>query len=310
MQTGKTQSGPSPSPVETNAVLNLFASLRRVLAVAVTVTVAMTMTMAGSLLGCSRGSDSPDARLTITGSSTLAPLVAELARDYEQVHPGVRIDVQSGGSSRGVLDVRSGLAAIGMVSRELGEEEQDLQVHPIARDGVGVIVHAGNPVPDLGREQVAAIYRGAVRSWRDLGVGDLGGEAGIVVVHKAEGRATRAVFLEHLALEGREVEADVIVGENEQAIKTVAGNPNAIGYVSIGTATLDIQAGVPIRLIPVDGVEASLESLRSGRYPIARSLNLVTLGPVSDLARDFVAFVRSPAARPRFEAQRFLQVVR
>jgi len=291
--------------VATNAVVR-----RRGLAILI-----VGLAMIAPLFGCSRASDGPEARLTITGSSTLAPLVAELARDYEQAHPGVRIDVQSGGSSRGVLDVRSGLAAIGMVSRDLGEEERDLQVHPIARDGVGLIVHAGNPAPDLSREQVAAIYRGEIRSWRDLRTedfgdrGDVDAEAGIVVVHKAEGRATRTVFLEYLALEGREVEADVLVGENEQAVKTVAGSPNAIGYVSIGTATLDIAAGVPIRLLAVDGVEARLESLQDGRYPIARSLNLVSLGPLSDLARDFIAFIRSPAARPRFEAQQFLQVV-
>jgi phosphate transport system substrate-binding protein len=280
---------------------------RRLLAILI-----VCLATTGAIFGCSRASDGPEVRLTITGSSTLAPLVAELARDYEQAHPGVRIDVQSGGSSRGILDVGKGLAALGMISRDLGEEEQDIQVHPIARDGVGLIVHARNPVPDLSRAQVAAIYRGEIRSWRELGaeeIGDLDGEAGIVVVHKAEGRATRAVFLEYLALEGREVEADVIVGENEQAIKTVAGSPNAIGYVSIGTAAIDIAAGVPIRLLAIDGVEPSLESLRSGRYPIARSLNLVSVGPLSERARDFVAFIRSPAARPRFEAQRFLQVV-
>lgn len=310
-QAERTQAERTPGLVATKAAMGMPTALFVTTRIMVIV---MIMVMAGLLFGCSRGSDSPETGLTITGSSTLAPLVAELAQDYEQAHPAVRIDVQSGGSSRGIRDVRNGLATIGMVSRDLGEEERDLEVHPIARDGVGIIVHARNPVPALSREQVAAIYQGEIRSWRELGaedpgdLGDLGEEAGIVVVHKAEGRATRAVFLEYLGLEGREVAADVVVGENEQAVKTVAGSPGAIGYVSIGTATIDIAAGVPIRLVPVGGVEATLESLRGGRYPIARSLNLVTLGPVSDLARDFIAFIRSPAVRPRFDAQQFLQV--
>lgn len=259
----------------------------------------------GAIAGCSRSGEQAGGRLTVTGSSTLAPLVALLAEDFEREHPGVRIDVQSGGSSRGILDVRRGLADLGMVSRGLVEEEErGLHVYPIASDGVGLILNAGNPVPALSGTQVASIYRGGIRSWGELG----GPDAPIVVVHKAEGRATRAVFLAHFGIEGHEVDADVLVGENEQAVKTVAGSPNAIGYVSISTAAIDIEHGVPIRLLGVDGVEATLESLRSGRYPIARPLNLVALEPAEGLARDFIDFVLSPAAEPRFAAQRFLQV--
>ncbi len=265
---------------------------------------ALLAALIGAIGGCSRSQEGTGGRLTVTGSSTLAPVVALLAADYEREHPGVRIDVQSGGSSRGILDVRRGLADLGMVSRRLAEEEQGLHVYPIARDGVGLILNAGNPVPALSGTQVASIYRGRIRSWGELG----GPDAPIVVVHKAEGRATRAVFLAHFGIAGHEVDADVLVGENEQAVKTVAGSPNAIGYVSISTAAIDIEHGVPIRLLGVDGIEATLESLRSGRYPIARPLNLVALEPAEGLARDFINFVLSPAAEPRFAAQRFLQV--
>lgn len=39
-----------------------------------------------------------------------------------------------------------------------------------------------------------------------------------------------------------------VIGDNEQGIKTVAGNPGVIGYVSIGTAEDDIRHGTPIKL--------------------------------------------------------------
>jgi len=104
------------------------------------------------------------------------------------------------------------------------------------------------------------------------------------------------------------VEADGSVGENEQAIKTVAGSANAIGHVSIGTARVDIEHGVPIRLLGVDGVAATLANVRSGAYPVARPLNLVTRGPAAGRARDFIDYVRSPAATAVFEAQSFVQV--
>lgn len=59
------------------------------------------------------------------------------------------MDVQTGGSSRGIADTRQGVADIGMVSRNLKEEEQELQAFAIARDGIGVILHQDNPVESL-----------------------------------------------------------------------------------------------------------------------------------------------------------------
>jgi len=252
---------------------------------------------------CSSGAGDAQ-RLTVTGSSTLAPLVAEIAKGYEATHPDVRIDVQSGGSSRGIADVRDGLAEIGMVSRALRGEERSLHAYPIARDGVAVIVHAENPVRALTGEQVLGIYRGEIRRWTDVG----GTDRPIVVVNKAEGRATLDVFAAHFGLDLREIRADVVIGDNEQGVKTVAGSPGAIGYVSIGTALHDIASGVPIALVTVDGVAPTLENVRSGAYPVARPLNLVTREPAAGRARAFLDYARSPAAADVFRAQKFVQV--
>jgi phosphate transport system substrate-binding protein len=268
------------------------------------VLVAMALAF-GASGGCGGSSGSGADTLVLTGSSTIAPLVAELAQRYEGAHPGVRIDVQTGGSSRGIQDVRNGLADIGMVSRALEGEEERLHVHPIARDGVAIILNARNPVWALGEAQVAAIYRGEIESWAEVG----GRDAPIVVVHKAEGRATLEVFLAHFGLDHREIRPDVIVGENAQATKTVAANADAVGYVSIGSAAVDIEHGVPIKLLEVGGVPATLGSVRRGAYPITRPLYLVTREPAHGLARAFIDYARSPAAAPTFEAQAFVQAV-
>ncbi|MFZ3179859.1 MAG: substrate-binding domain-containing protein, partial [Methylocystis silviterrae] len=85
-------------------------------------------------------------RLVLTGSSTVAPLAAEIGKRFEAQNPSIRVDVQSGGSSRGVADARSGLADLGMASRAPNADETDLQFFTIARDGVGIIVNANNSV--------------------------------------------------------------------------------------------------------------------------------------------------------------------
>ena len=97
-------------------------------------------------------------RLTLTGASTVAPLMADIAKRFEQANPHVRVDVQTGGSSRGVADARRGTADIGMVSRALNADEGDLTAYPIALDGVAMILHRDNPLPALTEEQIVAIY--------------------------------------------------------------------------------------------------------------------------------------------------------
>ncbi len=243
-----------------------------------------------------------DLRLVITGSSTIAPLVLEMAKRFESLNPGVRIDVQSGGSSRGIADVRTGVAQIGMVSRGLKAREGGLVAHTIAMDGIALIVHRSNPVSSLTDEQVRAVYRGKLHNWADVG----GPQRTITVVNKAEGRSTLELFLQHFGLENSEVRAQVVIGENQQGIKTVAGNPGAIGYVSIGTADYEAAHGAAIRLLPMAGVEASVQNVRSGRFPLSRPLNLVTTGNAGALARRFIEFAQSDSVDDLIQAQHFV----
>lgn len=71
-------------------------------------------------------SDKLHGKLVLTGSSTVGPLASELGKRFEALHSDVRIDVQTGGSGRGITDARQGLADIGKVSRALKDDEHDL----------------------------------------------------------------------------------------------------------------------------------------------------------------------------------------
>lgn len=258
--------------------------------------------LAGGLVGCGEravstraGSGELEGTLELTGSSTVAPLAAEIGKRFERLHPGVRVNVQTGGSSRGVADARRGLADIGMVSRDLRADEADLDAHAIARDGIAIILHASNPVASLDDGAIVGIYTGRVRNWREVG----GREAPITVVNKAEGRSTLELFLAHFGLESEQIHASIVIGDNEQGIKTVAGNPDAVGYVSVGAAEHAVGRGVPLKLLPLEGVVASTETIRDGSFPLGRTLNLVTRHGRTPgrLARAFLDYARSPAVR-------------
>ncbi|HMV12981.1 MAG TPA: phosphate ABC transporter substrate-binding protein [Nitrosomonas sp.] len=243
-------------------------------------------------------------RLVLTGSSTVAPLVGEMARRFETMNPGVRIDVQTGGTSRGINDTRNGTADIGMVSRALKPDETDLHAFTIALDGISIILHANNRVTTLNKQQIVDIYTGKITNWKSVG----GADARITVVNKAEGRSTLELFLHYLELKNSQIKPHAIIGDNPQGIKTVAGNPNAIGYVSIGAAEYEAERGVPIKLLPLDGVDASIANVRNGTFPLSRPLNLITSREPQGLARRFIEFVRSLQAHDLVEALYFVPV--
>lgn len=247
-------------------------------------------------------SDGQRERLVLTGSSTIAPLAADLAQRFEQLHPDVEIDVQSGGSSRGMADARNGLADIGMVSRALRPGESDLHAYTIALDGITIITHRDNPVKAMSRDQIVDIYTDRVNNWSVVG----GPDAPITVVNKAEGRSTLELFLAFFGMKGSDIKADVVIGDNQQGLKTVAGNPWAIGYVSIGSAEYEAAQGLPIRLMPLDGVQASISTVKAGQFPLARPLNLVTKAPAAGIARAFIDFATSEAARDIVEHHYFI----
>ncbi len=259
------------------------------------------------IVSCSTNSVSDNTnQLELSGSSTIAPLAAKIAARFESMHSGVRVNVQGGGSSRGITDARRGLVDIGMVSRDLKSEEQDLTAFTIARDGIAVIVHRDNPITSLTNNQIAAIYTGDIKDWRDVG-----GTAGpITIVNKAEGRSTLELFTEYIQVGNRHIKADVVIADNEQGIKTVAGNPGAIGYVSIGSAEYDAAAGVAIKLLPLAGVAASIENVRNGSFPLTRPLNLVVKQSPTPRLQAFLEFARSSDVHDIIEAQYFVPLAR
>lgn len=245
------------------------------------------------------------AKLGVTGSSTVAPLLSEIAKRYEQSHPQVRIDVQTGGSSRGIADARSGLADIGMASRALKTDEaQELKAHVLALDGVCFLVHRDNPVIALSDAQILDIYLGKTRNWKALG----GKDAPITVVNRAEGRSELELFAQYFKIKSDQIKPDLVVGENQQGIKTVAGDPNAIVYLSVGTSEYEKALGTPIKLLPLNGIAASVATVKDGSFPMSRPLILVTRETPTGVKKDFIDFARSSAVHDLVREQSFVPV--
>ena len=116
-------------------------------------------------------STNPSGSVTISGSSSVSPLMEKLKEAYEAVNPNVSIELQTSDSTTGMTNTINGMCDIGMASRELKQEELDqgLVNTVIATDGIAIIVNNDSPIEELTSEQVRDIYLGNITDWSELG---------------------------------------------------------------------------------------------------------------------------------------------
>ena len=112
----------------------------------------------------------PEGHITVSGSSSVAPVMEALKEAYIEINPGADIEIQQSDSTQGITAVREGICDIGMTSRSLSESEKEvgLTAKEIARDGIVIIINKDNPVNDLTGEEIRGIYMGTVKSWEEI----------------------------------------------------------------------------------------------------------------------------------------------
>lgn len=108
--------------------------------------------------------------ITISGSSSVTPVMEKLKEAYVKINSSVKIEIQQSDSSTGMKDVISGTSDIGMASRELKESEisEGAEATVIALDGIAVIVNNDCPINSLTSEQVRKIYMGDITDWKEI----------------------------------------------------------------------------------------------------------------------------------------------
>lgn len=114
-------------------------------------------------------SDKSAGTISISGSSSMAPFMKELAAAYMQINSNANIQVQTTDSTKGLIDVIRGECDIAMSSRELKSYELELlESKIIAMDGIAIIVNKENPLESLSVTQIRALFDGDCQLWDDL----------------------------------------------------------------------------------------------------------------------------------------------
>lgn len=241
--------------------------------------------------------------VVITGSTSVEKIVNEMKAEFEALNPGITIQYTGNGSSAGIKDTIAGTNNIGASSRELKEEEkaEGLTETRFAYDGIAVAVHPSNEVQDITLEQLQKIYCGEITNWSEIG----GKDAEIYVVSREESSGTRSAFEELIKLEETEgLTSNAAVSEGNGPVQlAVAGNENAIGYVSF--AYIDDT----VKQLTVEGVEGTVENVKAGTYGLSRPFLFVSLDEnVGEAGQKFLEFALSEDGQACVEAENGIRI--
>lgn len=236
--------------------------------------------------------------VTVKGSDTMVIMNARLAEAFMKAAPGTTIQVTGGGSGVGIASLLNGTTEIAAASRPMkGSEVEKLKNRfatrgteiPVARDGLAIYLNERNPVRELTLQQIMDIYTGRITNWKEVG----GGDAPIVLYSRENSSGTYVYFKDHV-LRGRDFSSRAQTLQGTAAVvNAVSKDPNGIGYGGAAYAK-----GIRFAAVKKDARSPAsvptLESVRSGHYPISRYLYFYLRTAPKGPTKHFVDFVLSP----------------
>ena len=251
--------------------------------------------LVAALTGCgTTNTDTPkdngqvSGTVSTDGSTSMEKVIGFLSEAYMNKNSAVKVTYNPTGSGSGIKAVQAGSCDIGLASRALKPEEAtDLNGTVVAIDGIAMIVNKENPVKDLTIEQIAALYKGEITNWSEVG----GADAPVVLIGREAASGTRDGF-ESITDTEDACKYNQELTSTGDVVQTVSSNPNAIGYASLASVK------DTVKLISVEGVTPSTKTIQDGSYKIQRNFVMVTKknAELSPAAKSFFEFATSSAA--------------
>ncbi|OGX08679.1 MAG: hypothetical protein A2Z88_11475 [Omnitrophica WOR_2 bacterium GWA2_47_8] len=241
--------------------------------------------------------------IQIKGSDTMVNLVQAWAENFMAEYPDNLIAVTGGGSGTGLAALLSNTCDIAQSSRKIKDKEiqeaKSKNINPVefsvALDGLAVTVNTKNPVSELTVDELADIFTGKIKNWKEVGGSDLP----IVLLSREVNSGTHVYFKEHVLRKGDSKRQDefaksALLMPSSQAIADeITQNPNAIGYYGMGYTS-------PTQKFLAVGKDKkgpfylpTIENVKSGNYYISRPLMMYVNGQPEGLIKEFIDFCLS-----------------
>lgn len=239
--------------------------------------------------------------LTIKGSDTMVILGQRLAEEYMKKNQGVVVQVNGGGSGTGIAALINGSADLAQSSRPMKDDERqkaaaqrgsEISETAVALDTLAVFVSESNPVKALTIQQIADIYSGKAKNWREVG----GPNAPIVLYGRENSSGTYDYFREHVLNKGDFAPQVQTLQGTAAIINAVGRDRNGIGYGGIAYAKAVRAIGVSEKA-GSPAVTPSEVSVADGSYPLSRRLFFYYPSNAGPRVTDFVQWSLTPEAQ-------------
>jgi phosphate transport system substrate-binding protein len=249
------------------------------------------------------------ASLQVKGSDTMVNLAQAWAEEYKHVAPNVSVEVSGGGSGVGIAALIKGTIDIANASRDMKPREieqarrntgKDPKEFIVGYDALAIYVHKDNPLEEITEEQLAQIYAegGTITKWSQLGVKIPGvSDDTIVRVSRQSSSGTYEFLREHVLKDKDFKNGSRDMNGSKEVVELVGSTPTAIGYSGMGYATPAVKM---LKVAAKEGDRAyppTVENTLNKSYPIARSLQVYTLGEPEGAVKTYIDWLLSEAGQ-------------
>lgn len=243
----------------------------------------------------------------IKGSDTVLPVSQECAETYMNEHPDSRITVTGGGSGVGISALLDGTTDIAMASRSIKFKEKvklkkngkKLCEAVVAYDALAVIVNPSNPVRNMTRDQLEAIFRGKITNWKDVKdpvTGKRGPNLKIIVYSRETSSGTYEFFKTSVLREKNYMAGVLSMPATGAVIQSVSQTEGAIGYVGMAYINKDVRA-IKVSYDNKNFIYPNMETGRKRTYPIIRELYYYYTEDKAAYVSPFIKYLLSPAGQ-------------
>jgi phosphate transport system substrate-binding protein len=225
--------------------------------------------------------------LLIDGSTSIFPLMSQLATAYHKATHEAAPKVTQGTSGVGISDVNAGRVDIGDVSRDpLPSDPHGLVFTKIARDGVCIITNPANRLTNLNQQTVQQIFTGQVHSWSEVPGATVSGP--IDLFQRVSSSGTQDAFQNIFLGEELKISPSASAEESNGTMRqAVIGDKNAIGFASFAFTSGTNAVGY-------QGIGCTLANAKSGQYQGVRNFWAVTKGVPKGAAAKFIDWIVKP----------------
>jgi phosphate transport system substrate-binding protein len=231
----------------------------------------------------------------INGSGSGLHMMKPLIEAYSVAHPEAQFEMDKPlGSSGAIKALMAGVLDIAITSRPLKPEEvkAGATLETYGQTPLALVTHKGVTKKDLTSQELEDIYAGRTQTWPD-------GKPIRLILRPVEDADTKLIRKLSPDMDAAMTSAQgrpgmTIAVTDPEAVAAIAKTPGGMGASGL---TGVIFEKLPVNVMNLNGVEPTPQTLAKGSFPLAKALDIVTMGALPEAAKQFLAFIYSPEGR-------------